>query len=215
MKTPLTFVHTADIHVKTFQDLINQYAPQLDVMHLVEPSYLAHAQKVGIDETLVKRLTSDIEALTKSNQMIVVTCSSIGGVAEAMDGTNGCGVQRIDRAMADLAVQQGNKILVLAALESTLEPTRQLLEDSRLALNSSASVSVQLVDGAWAYFQRGEQVKYLNAISQAIQGNASRYDLIVLAQASMSGVSALHDYEIPVLSSPNLGVLRAIQSLLS
>lgn len=213
MKTPLTFLHTADVHIQTFQNLIDEYAPQIKARHVVEPSYLQHVQQYGADTALVERLTGDIETLAKSSQLIVVTCSSIGGVAEALDGMNGCGVHRVDRAMADLAVQQGCNILVLAALESTLEPTQRLLEDSKLALRVSARVSVQLVEGAWEHFQNNEQTEYLNAIAKAINENEDRHDLIVLAQASMAGVSALHRGEVPVLSSPTLGVLRAIKTL--
>jgi hypothetical protein len=62
-------------------------------------------------------------AASNGASMFVCTCSTIGGVAERTS-TNGQFVAvRIDRAMADKAVNSGPKILVVASLESTLGPT--------------------------------------------------------------------------------------------
>ena len=59
-------------------------------------------------------------------KVIVCTCSTLGGIAEQSPPA-GVLVLRIDRAMAERAVASGRRILVAAALASTLSPTVELL----------------------------------------------------------------------------------------
>ncbi|MBW3698240.1 hypothetical protein EK599_21430 [Vibrio sp. T187] len=213
MEYDLTFIHTAKVHVNTFQSLIDLLAPRLRVRHIVEPSFLAHAQRSGIDQTLTDKLELLLASVSQHSQVVVVSCSSIGELAEKFDGKYGSQVQRVDRAMADLAVTKGGKILVLAALESTLRPTLELLESSMRNLHQNVDVSLYLVENAWEYFSEGDHNAYLSEIAKAITAKSSEYDLVVLAQASMAGAESYITSNIPVLSSPKLGVLRAIQSL--
>ncbi|MGF1807582.1 hypothetical protein L4C31_20275 [Aliivibrio sifiae] len=55
--------------------------------------------------------------------------------------------------------------------------------------------------------------QYYDQISAVITSNETKYDLIVLAQASMSEVQNNVNVSIPVISSPRLGVERAIKAL--
>ncbi|WP_222619372.1 hypothetical protein [Undibacterium hunanense] len=144
--------------------------------------------------------------------------SGIGGVAERMSVQADFHTARIDRAMADSAVALGPRILLVAALETTLLPTTELLMESAHALDKPVSISNLLVSDAWAYFLQGDSDAYLQAISTAVrnqmQKHAADIDVIVLAQASMaSAAQTLSGIGRQVLSSPRLGVARAISFL--
>ena len=213
MKYDISFIHTGQVHIEKFASLVTELAPNLLVNHVVDESLLIHAQKFGVDSVLESNLMVHLETLSTVSKVIVVTCSSIGGIAERIGNLNGCKIQRIDQAMADFAVEHGNNILVIAALESTLAPTRELLTKSISEHNANPTLTFYHIENAWDYFLSGQMDKYYDQISAVIISNENKYDLIVLAQASMSGVQNQVNVSIPVLSSPRLGVERAIRAL--
>ena len=215
MKYDISFIHTGEAHVEKFNSLVEALAPELLVSHVVDESLLAHAQQFGVDATLKAKLRAIIEKLSLETRIIVVTCSSIGSVAEDVGSINGCNVQRVDRAMADYAAAHADNILVVAALQSTLKPTKELLQDSIKKTGSSSKIMLNCIDDAWQYFLSGQMEKYYDEIAHVLMAKQQDYDLILLAQASMSDVESRIKLCVPVLSSPRIGVERAIRSLLT
>ena len=116
--------------------------------------------------------------------------------------------------MAAAAVAHGPRIAVLAALESTLAPTAELIAEEARRAGRPARVHHVLVAGAWARFEAGDQVGYLAAVADAArQGRAGgRADVLVLAQASMAPVAdrlaanGPGGDAVPVLASPRTGL---------
>lgn len=217
MKKHVAFVHTSPVHVETFEELINAIQPGLKLDHFVEEELLADAQKMGADHpAIVTRVQQAMAKAASTGACIVVcTCSTIGGAAERTPANGLFLPIRIDRAMADEAVRSGPKILLVAALESTLGPTKKLLEESAIALGAGIEVENFLVEGAWAYFLRGDRTAYIETVLAAIRATATHTaDVIVLAQASMApAAQLLNGLGIPILSSPDLGVRRVVAQL--
>jgi hypothetical protein len=108
--------------------------------------------------------------------------------------------------MAERAVEIGGRIVVVAAVESTLGPTRDLLESVAAARGSDVPIEVRLIDGAWERFEAGDREGYVAAIAGALPGLAADAGVIVLAQASMAPAAEMVDVGVPVLSSPRLAV---------
>lgn len=224
MQAQLVFLHTSPVHVAGFDALMQELAPGIEVHHHVDESLLAAAQQFGAtDAAVIQKVEAAMHAAslnraaTKVN-MVVCTCSSIGGIAERMNGRSGLRTARIDRAMADRAVALGPRILLVAALESTLDPTTELLMESARAAGKTIEIITLLPEQAWAYFLQGDRQAYLQAISDAVRSalldKTAGIDVVVLAQASMAAAAEeLSDLGIEVLSSPRLGVARAISAL--
>jgi len=213
MRDALAFLHTAQVHVPTFERLASEIAPALRVRHSVREDLLADAREVGLDDSgLVTRVHDAMrEAASGGAAVVVCTCSTIGAIAERTAPSGAFKAMRIDRAMADRAVRAGPRVLIVAALESTLAPTEALI----LCAAENASVTVQpdalLVEEAWPYFEAGDGTRYIEALARSIRAASGRADVVVLAQASMAPVAALlADLGIDVLSSPALGVERAV-----
>ena len=121
---------------------------------------------------------------------------------------------RIDRAMAERAVRSGPDVLVVAALESTLRPTIDLIRESAVALGRDITVRHLVVEDAWRHFMRGDREAYVGAVVEAIRREPIAADVVVLAQASMaSAAERLHDLGVEVLSSPALGVSDVLARL--
>lgn len=215
MNHTLAFLHTAEVHVETFSALVAAVRPDLPVRHVVRADLLADAQQHGITPDLARAVTYAICTAADSGAKVVVcTCSSIGGPAENAGTDKLFRAMRIDRAMADKAVNSGGPILVAAALESTLAPTCDLLHSSAENFGLSVPINTFVVDGAWPLFESGNIDAYHHCIAEGILDHTEDNAVVVLAQASMAPASALcPTLPIEILSSPKTGVEAALAQL--
>ncbi|MDP9898034.1 Asp/Glu/hydantoin racemase [Variovorax ginsengisoli] len=213
MHDHIAFVHTSPVHVRTFDGLMAELAPELRVRHVVAKELLALAMKVGTnDPGLAEHIQRRMrEAAATGARVVVCTCSTIGGVVEQSPTDGRYVAARIDRAMADRAVTAGSRVLVVAALESTLAPTYELLMDSARTLGQELRVDCLLVPDAWAHFVAGETQAYVDCVVAAVAAAVPPPGVVVLAQASMAPATPLLEViGINAVSSPRLGVQRAI-----
>jgi hypothetical protein len=194
--------------------LLAEIDSAVPVKHVVDESLLQDARTSGMTPELIARITQQVEyAIADDGAVVLCTCSTIGGSAEQMSGVVGRPVIRVDRAMAERAVSIGTRIVVAAALASTLNPTRQLLLDVAAQAGKTISIVDLLCDEAWAQFEQGDLTGYLHTIADCLHDVATTADVIVLAQASMSGATALcQDLSVPILSSPRPGLEAALQA---
>jgi len=213
MPHDIAFLHTSPVHVPTFDTLMRELAPDLRVAHVVREDLLADAQTEGADSPpLVARIRQAMsDAATGGASVVVCTCSTIGGSAEDADLPGGGHATRIDRAMADQAVGRGSKVLLVAALRSTVAPTAALLQSSADRLGISIEIEPLVVADAWPHFQAGRLGDYITAIVDAVAQADVAAGAVVLAQASMApAAERLAERGIKALTSPRLGVAHAV-----
>lgn len=218
MPAAIAFLHTSPVHVPTFTRLLAEVAPGVQGVHVVDESLLQDARRLGADDAgVVRRVREAVVAASASAAVVVCTCSTVGGAAEATPTDGRFVASRIDRAMADRAAELGPAILAVAALQSTLAPTAALIEDSAARLGLAARVAMLAMPEAWAHFEAGDLPAYHAAIAQRVRqalAGPDRPTVVVLAQASMAGAAELlAEVGVPVLSSPRLGVEAAVQAL--
>jgi hypothetical protein len=206
----IAFLHTSPVHVATFDALLKDVAPQCTATHLVRADLLASAQRDGVDDAaLIAAVRSALHSAASDARAVVCTCSTIGGLAEATQAS--VPITRIDRAMADAAAGRRAPVLMVAALQSTLQPTAELLQSSAQRLGVPLQLRSLWVKDAWAHFEAGDRDAYLHTVAAAVRRMAVPGETVVLAQASMAGAAeALADTGLWVLSSPRLGVVHAL-----
>lgn len=216
MRRHIAFLHTSPVHVETFDCLVKAIDPTLKIEHVVAEELLAEAQRVGAnDPALVKRVQDAmVSAASNGAGIVVCTCSTIGGPAERTPTDARFTAARIDRAMADRAVALGPRVLIAAALESTLVPTAELIRESAAVLGVEVELEQLLVGEAWSHFLRGDRAAYLDAVIAAVRNASGCADVVVLAQASMApAADVLIDLGVEVLASPMLGVKSVLAHL--
>lgn len=213
MQTDITFLHTAEVHIETFEKLINDKAPNLKVKHIVDSELLENAISHGLTESLKDKVADVLRSHSKHSRIMVCSCSTLGEIAEQTKLDDNKSAIRIDRAMADLAVNSGKNILVLAALESTLLPTEALMVSSRIKEKTDNNIDYCVVEGSWQYFLNANTTQYLQSIADTIEVKKAHYDCIVLAQASMAGAAELVEKGPLILSSPSIGVDALLEKL--
>jgi len=216
MRRHIAFVHTSPVHVGTFERLVRAVDPALELEHLVAEDLLAEARRVGAsDPALVARVHDAMRSAAANGAAIVAcTCSTIGGAAERTPTEGRFVATRIDRAMADRAVASGPRILVVAALESTLAPTAELVRESAVALGVETRIRCVLAQDAWSHFEHGDLGAYVDAVVRAVRTASADTDVVVLAQASMApAAERLGGLGVEVLSSPEPGVRALLARL--
>ncbi|MEV5603535.1 aspartate/glutamate racemase family protein [Streptomyces sp. NPDC052299] len=205
----LALLHTSPVHVPVFDALRDTDHPGTALRHVVREELLTTAAALGPEAVAdeVEAVVADLAA--DGADAVLCTCSTIGAVAEAAGIAVGVPVLRVDRPMAAAAVRAG-RVTVLAALASTLEPTRALLaEEAAGAGLPGADVRTVLVEGAWDRFTAGDNDGFLDLVADSADAVRDA-DVIVLAQGSMAGAAELATTGIPVLSSPRPGLAAAV-----
>ncbi|MET9895978.1 aspartate/glutamate racemase family protein [Streptomyces sp. NPDC006465] len=207
---PLGLLHTSPTHVPVFDALRDEAHQGLELRHLVDEELLARARREGPEA-----VADDVRALlgravADGARVVLCTCSTIGAVAERAGA--GVPVLRVDRPMAAAAVATGPRVVVLATVASTLEPTVALIEEEARSAGRPVDVLTALVEDAWALFDAGDVDGCARAVADAADA-VTDADVIVLAQASMTPAQRLTTTSVPVLSSPRLGLATAADAL--
>ncbi len=134
----------------------------------------------------------------------------LAGLPERLSEAVGVPIVRVDRPMAELAVNSGSRIAVVAVLQSTMLPTVTLLREVAEHQGHTPAIDEVLLPEAWPLFEAGDSIGYAKAIAAAVDSLESRADIVVLAQASMAIAVPQCETTVPVLSSPRSAVEAAV-----
>jgi hypothetical protein len=182
----------------------------VDLRHEVRADLLAAAEQEGqFTPEIAAKTVEALHGLCSGADAVLLTCSTLGPAAEIAARPALVPIIRVDAALAVEAMRNGGKVVVLCAVETTLETTKHLFEAAARVTGGDAIM--QLVPGAWAAFKAGDQDRYLDMIAhaakEAIRSGAAR---VALAQASMAGACDLVPVGDRPLSSPVAGLIAAV-----
>ena len=222
MTRRLALIHTVGSLVPVFRDLTRRLAPDVSTTDVVDEPLLEEAIAAGeVPPATAQRLEGHVRrALDDGADAVLVTCSSMGGVVDELRARHGWPLLRVDEAMVDAALAAGSRIGVLATLASTLRPTAELVRRRAAELDRDATsfeVVTRVVDGAFPSLKAGDLDAHDDAVRAALRELIPQVDAVILAQASMARVAGTLEPgeagDTPILSSPQLGVERAVELL--
>jgi hypothetical protein len=209
------FLHTATAHVAPFAELLAREDAGIAGRHAVREDLLASARRDGTEAPALAREVAEVVhgLVSVGARIVLCTCSTIGALVERTEVAAGAVALRVDRPIAARAVEMGPRIAVVAALASTLAPTRALLHEEAARVGRALDIRDVLCEEAWPHFERGETAAYLDAVVAATQRALPAAGVVVLAQASMApAAERFAGSPVPVLSSPRLGVAAAVRA---
>lgn len=210
----VALLHTGAVVIPTFTTLMKSYLPEVEVQHLLDDKIVGDLGAGATTEQVGVRLSALGRAAEAAGaKAVVFTCSSISGYADQVADEIGLPVYRIDEAMADQAVTTGRRIAVIATLPTTLEPTMALLRQRADRLDRDVELTTEVVADAFAAAVAGDKDRHDMLVREAILRQASDSHTIVLAQASMASAAGNLALDVPVLTSPELGVQRIAEQL--
>ena len=164
---------------ETFRELI----PEVQVEHIAESSLIKEViANNAVTPAVRRRLLDYYNAAADSGADIIFnTCSSVGDIADLGNSISRVPVFRIDRPMAERAVQEAQRIGVISTLPTTLDPTCRLLKNCAAEAGKEITLVEGLADGAFAAGQSGDSETHDRLIAEAAQRIADSVDLFVLA----------------------------------
>jgi Asp/Glu/hydantoin racemase len=218
VKQTLAVIHTSPTLTPMFTELCGRYIPEVTIFHMVDESLIKDTIRAGeLRRVTTRRLLSIVDSAQQAGaDAVLVTCSSIGPAVAIAQEIFDVPVVRVDEAMAERAVQMGERLCVAATLRTTLEPTIALLQTKAREAGRKIEIVARLADGAFEAVMRGDTALHDSLLTRALTEDLHGVDVIVLAQASMARVVKLIPPDrLPaqVLSSPELAVQRAAQVL--
>lgn len=146
------------------------------------------------------------QVLDEGAQAILNVCSTVGAIADCAQKLyekKGVPLLRIDRAMAQTAVEKGTRIGVLATLHTTLKPTCDLILECARQKGKTVEILPVVVENQFG----STPAEMAQALEKEACALAQKVDVLVLAQASMAAneEEIQKKVAVPVLSSPGLG----------
>jgi len=203
----LGLIHTSATLIPVFQQLCKAYLPGVTTFNIVDDSLVRNIRERGeLTPAVSKRVADYVSSAEDSGaDYILVTCSSIGAAVEAAAETANIPVLRVDQPMADLAVQSGKRIGVIATLTTTLEPTSDLVKRRAALAGKEIELTSQVCDGAFEALMAGDAAKHDALVGDVLRKLSKKVDVILLAQASMARVvDTLSDEDkiVPIIASP-------------
>jgi len=214
----LGLVHNSPMLAPVFNEIAARVMPDVRILHFVDESTIkntiaaGHLQKSTMRQ-VIRLVGSTFDA---GCDVAMVTCSSIGRAVEMAAELYDQPVLRVDRAMAEQAVASAKRIGVVATLSTTLDPTADLVRRVAAEQGKDIELVAHLCEGAFDAVMAGDGATHDRIVGEALTTALADVDAIVLAQASMARVvTTLPEGAVkaPVLSSPELGMLRAAEVL--
>jgi len=167
----------------------------------------------GVELRHVLRAEAEAElcALAADCDAVLLTCSSIGRAVEGVQD-EAVPVIRVDAALAERAVTNGGRVVVLYAAPSTAAPTGQLF--AAAAAKTGASIEMRTVPDAWTRFTSGDHEGYFALVAEATEAAyRDGADVVALAQVSMAGAADKVRVGPVPLTSPAIGLQAVIDRL--
>lgn len=208
----IAFLYTLHANLALFAPYIDRYLSRngVDVSHFLDESLLTQALTDPDASSLEQNVRARLNSIEKTGvDIIVCTCSSIADYAENSP-LNSVNILRIDRAMAESAIQFRH-VHIVAAAGTSVFPTYKLLLQCKHQHPTSAvkTVDASIVPNAWEHYVKGEHTAFISSIRNHIENLIPQLppnSVIVLSQASMSSAATQLHLSTPVLSSPAIGI---------
>jgi Asp/Glu/hydantoin racemase len=214
----LALIHTSATLVPVFADLCSKYLPNIKLFNIVDDSLIKNTIACGeLTASTSKRVVNYAASAQEAGaDFILFTCSSIGAAVETAATLSDVPVLRVDQPMADMAVQTGKRIGVIATLSTTLEPTSDLVRRRAIVAGKEIELTSVLCDGAFDALMSGDAATHDAMVANALKELVTKVDVVLLAQASMARVvDSLEesDKKIPILASP-INAIKYLASIL-
>ncbi|MBQ9036380.1 MAG: Asp/Glu/hydantoin racemase [Erysipelotrichaceae bacterium] len=212
----VVLIHTSPVSLNDLKALFKEIVPEVEMVNIIDDSLLEEVKKNGqINPAIISRMCAYVQvAKTLKPDLIFNQCSSVGEAFDIARKQADCKTLKIDEAMAEKAVELGNRIGVVATVASTVKPSCNLVRTKAKEANKDVTVTEYLVDGALDILMSGDVDKHNELVIKAIRKTEAENDVVVLAQGSMTAIlPLLGETTKPVLTSPRLAVERVKKEL--
>ncbi|QIK56893.1 Asp/Glu/hydantoin racemase [Erysipelothrix sp. HDW6A] len=213
----VTMIHTSQVSVNDLMNLCNEIIPGVEITNIIDDSLLKEVKENnGITEAIINRMTSYVKIAVENGADIVFNqCSSVGEAFDIAIKNVDVKTLKVDKPMAEKAVNLGSKIAVIATVSSTMYPSANLIKTTAKEMGKEIEVEEFYIDGALDILMKEKDVeKHNELVLRTIEKAQKTNDVVVLAQGSMYVLhEQLNQFKKPVLVSPRLAIERLSEML--
>jgi Asp/Glu/hydantoin racemase len=217
MPKKVVVIHTFLYSVENLKALFEEIVPEVEMINIIDDSLLkevlAHNKPTS---GVIRRIcvyAQQAEAM--GADLILNQCSSVGEVVDIARTMISIPYLKVDEPMAEIAVNTGSQIGVVATAKSTIGPSTRLVERTAQRLNRKVTVSSCYATGAYdALLTEHNRPKHDEILMKTIREACGKNDVVVLAQGSMmSLLDKTKDMDVPVICSFRSGVEQIRRAL--
>lgn len=202
----LGIIHAALITTRAVQKYIDEIIPEVEVVHWVDDTIqnTNFACEPGMvpKKNYAKFVQAALSQQEYGVDLILLACSTFNRAAEHARPMIDTPILQIDRPMMDLAVQDGNRIGLLATVPTTVPASERLLHLAAEEAGKTIDVKLRLCSEAFQVLKAGNPDKHNDILLDEIERLSSEVDAIVMAQVSMTALEPrLGHTRVPVYNS--------------
>jgi aspartate/glutamate racemase len=212
-KKTLGIIHASMITAKAVQRFIDEFIPEVQIMHVVDDTIQRDNIKAGvgvIPKVNYYKFAQYAHNLEEAKvDLILLACSTFNYAAELARPMINTPIAQIDRPMMEIAVQHGKHLGLLATLPTTVPSSERLLKIIASEAKKDVKVKTVLCSEAFEAYQKGDIDKHNEILLKEIEKLSSEVDSIVMAQLSMSALTPLlKNTKVPVYNSGSTAFTR-------
>jgi Asp/Glu/hydantoin racemase len=217
MNKSVALIHATRVAIEPTHSALQQAIPSVEITHYLDEALLKVAGERGVKSPEVLRRFNRmlISAEEGGAAVVLMTCSSLIEAADLLAPLVRIPIVKIDTPMLERAISIGGKIGVVATLPSAVSPAREQLENISRERGVELEPKFVVVEGAFQALLDNDSERHDHLVMEQIRALAQNCDVVILAQASISGVAAREDLKVtvPVLTSPPLAAARVKEIL--
>ena len=183
--------------------------PDVEIVNLMDDSLLADTRKLGgMTPAIARRvMRSALSAQDSGADGILVTCTSVNKATELIKPFLDIPMLNIEEPVADMAVENGSKIGILATLSTSPDAIGRVINRKAEACGKRIELVNSVVDGAFDILSQGNREKHDEMVREALYKLEKEVDVIAFAQISMSLIDH-RELAVPVYKIGNSGFER-------
>lgn len=214
----LGIIHAAVFTSQTVQKYIDEIIPEVEVLHCGDDSVQRDNLRapVGVipKHNYYKFITFAKFLQDAGADLIMLGCSTFNSAVDVARPVIDVPLLQIDRPMMELAVQQGNRIGLLATLPSTVPASERLLREVAADFGKDITIETVLCSEAFKVLRAGDTNKHNEMLLEALDDLSKKVDAICMAQVSMSVLEPyVSNMRVPVYNSGRTGFEKVRQIL--
>lgn len=174
--------------------------PDLKIYNIMDDSLLVDTRTYnGMTPTIASRMLNYAKAAENSGaEGIIVTCTSVNEATKLIKPLLNIPMINIEEPVAEMAVQNGKKIGILATLPTSPAAIGRVIQEKADEMGKTIEIIPRVAEGAFDVLCAGDRAKHDEMVREELYKLAQEVDVIAFAQISMSLITFDKD-KVPVL----------------
>ena len=182
--------------------------PDIEIHNLMDDSLLKDTRATGMTPAIASRMLSYAKAAEVSGAAgVIVTCTSVNRATNMIRPLLSIPIINIEEPVAEMVVQAGSRIGVLATLPSSPGCMSAAIRDKALEQDKQVDILEVVVEGAFDILCEGDRERHDQMVRDALSALAKKVDAIAFAQISMS-LLPHEDVGVPIFKIGESGLER-------